>query len=194
MLPATSARAAHPIDLVVGVLLLAWWLIAPAFFDDGWTIARQSAFATAGNFSNYYESFGVGLPLGYWLEWLQQWITRSTDALVVMRLPTLFCLAAIWLTCRWTFAQIYGSFRSWTSAVPWALAIAFAGLAMAWGMSLRQEPAVALLTIGVFACCVRFAQTQSSSALARERSSASTRAYRSSHRDRRCRAAHRYRS
>jgi arabinosyltransferase B len=147
-------------------VLLLWWLIAPAFFDDGWTIARQSAFATTGTFSNYYESFGVGLPLGFWLEWLQQWVTQSSDALVLMRVPTLFCLAAIWIVCRWSFSQIHGPFRRWAAPAPWALAAAFAAVAMAWGMSLRQEPAVALLATGVVACAIRFVQTRSTAAIA----------------------------
>src|SRR2546421_802983 len=50
----TVARAAEPAwrrflpDGVVGVLLLGWWVIGPAFFDDGWVVARQSNYARTG--------------------------------------------------------------------------------------------------------------------------------------------------
>ena len=35
-------------DAFVGFALLSWWILAPVFFDDGWTIARQRAFETTG--------------------------------------------------------------------------------------------------------------------------------------------------
>lgn len=161
-----AISAAGPVDASVGILLLGWWLIAPAFFDDGWTIARQTAFITAGGFSNYYESFGTSLPLGYWLEWVQHWLTQSTEALLVLRVPALLCLAATWVVCRWILAQLLGSSRSGRSVALWALGASFAAMVMAWGMTLRQEPTVALLVAGVMACCVRFLQSRGAAPLA----------------------------
>jgi hypothetical protein len=161
---ARSVAAAHPIDAAIAVLLLGWWIGAPAFFDDGWTIARQTAFRTTGGFSNYYESFGANLPLGYWLEWSQHWLTQTTNALVILRIPALVCLAATWVLCRWILAQLTS--RSPGPMALCALAVGFAAMAMAWGMTLRQEPAVALLVAGVMACCVRFLKRQTAGPLA----------------------------
>jgi hypothetical protein len=158
------AASAHPVDAAIGLLLLGWWIGAPAFFDDGWTIARHAAFRTTGGFSNYYESFGANLPLGYWLEWSQHWLTGATDALIVLRIPALLCLAATWVLCRWILSQLTS--RASSPVALCALAVGFAAMVMAWGMTLRQEPAVAVLVAGVMACSVRFLKNQTPAPLA----------------------------
>jgi hypothetical protein len=66
-------------DAVVLGALVCWWVLAPAHWDDGWVAARQSNFASAGGLSNYYDSLGSNLPNGYWLEWLQHWLTQSSN-------------------------------------------------------------------------------------------------------------------
>lgn len=160
-----AIEALHPVDGLVALALVTWWIVGPTFYDDGWTIARQTAFESAGGFSQYYESFGVNLPIGFWLEWTQQWLTRSTDAMVVLRLPALLCLLATWLLCRWTFAQARCGIGA-SAAGMYALGVTFVSMAMAWGMTLRQEPAVALLTAGTLACFMKFIETRSTTPLA----------------------------
>ena len=148
----TGARAA---DVGVALVLIAWWIISPASYDDGWTIARQTTFASAGGFSQYFEAFGVNLPLGYWLEWAQHWLTERTNALVFLRVPALICLGVTWVVCRWILVQLVDQRRVGRSVALWGLAVSFAAMAMAWGMTFRQEPTVALLVAGVLACCIR---------------------------------------
>jgi arabinosyltransferase B len=153
----------HPADAVVAVSLVAWWIVAPVFFDDGWVTARQRAFASSGGFSEYYAAFAGNQPLGYWLEWLQHWLSEATAALLVLRVPALLCLAAIWVLCRWITARAApGS----GPAVVWALACTFLVAAFSWGMTLRPEPVVALLVAGVLACTVRFRERESAAPLA----------------------------
>src|SRR5262249_18400752 len=67
------------VDGVVGLVLLGWWILGPAYFDDGWIVAGQKNFAHAGYFSSYYDSFGVGLSLQYWLEWLEHWLFDASS-------------------------------------------------------------------------------------------------------------------
>jgi hypothetical protein len=161
----TVMSHARAVDAVVGLVLLGWWVISPAFWDDGWTIARQSAFVTSGGFSNYYDSFGASLPLGYWLEWAQHWLTQSTSTLIILRVPAVLCLAATWVLCRWILARLVSAGRE-SSVVLWTLAASFAVAAMAWGMTLRQEPVVAVLVTGVMACTIRFLERKTVAPLA----------------------------
>jgi hypothetical protein len=151
-------------DLAVTLLLLVWWVVGPGFFDDGWVAARQQNFSASGGFSAYYTSFGVNLPLDYWLEWLEHWLAASSSALLVLRLPALLCLVATWILCRWILVRVAP--RAATGAVRWALACAFAVAALAWGMTFRPEPVLALLVIAVFVCTLGFVERQGVASLA----------------------------
>src|SRR5262249_26362643 len=142
------------VDGGVGLVLLGWWILGPAYFDDGWIVAGQQNFAHAGYFSSYYDSFGVGLSLQYWLEWLEHWLFDASSSLLILRLPALVCLVVIWVLCRWIFGR--AAREGARSAALWALATMFIVGAFAWGMTLRPEPVVALLVGGVLACTVRF--------------------------------------
>jgi hypothetical protein len=161
-----AARAnAHPADAVVGLVLLGWWVIAPAFYDDGWTIAIVRNLPFSGDFSTYYDPLGANLPLGYWLKWLQHWIGDASSNLLVLRLLPLACLAATWVLCRSILARAATSLGA-SSVALWALAAAFLVGGLAWGLTLRPEPEVALLVTAVLACTSRFLERQTASALA----------------------------
>jgi lysylphosphatidylglycerol synthetase-like protein (DUF2156 family) len=161
-----AAGGARAVDAVVGAALIAWWVLSPAFYDDGWVIARQRGFATSRGFSAYYDGTGTNLPNGYWLDWLQHWITQSFDALLVLRVPTLVCLAVLWLLCRWTLAHIVSDPRESRGLPVWALAGGFLAGTGAWGMTLRPEPMTALLATTVLACAVQFRATRTATPLA----------------------------
>jgi hypothetical protein len=161
-----AVSGARAVDLVVGAALLLWWVVSPAYYDDGWVVARQEMFSPSGGFSNYYDSFGSNLPLGYWLEWLQHWVTEATHALLYLRIPALLCLAGIWVLCRWMLGRMLASSVGETPVARWALASAFVAGAFAWGVTLRPEPAVALLVTGVLACTILFLERESVGALA----------------------------
>jgi arabinosyltransferase A len=158
-----GARAA---DATVAVVLAGWWVLAPANYDDGWTIARQHAFTTSGGFSNYYDSLGANLPLGYWLEWTQHWLTQSSDSLLVLRVPALLCLAATWVLCRWILARVLTPTDGADRLLVWSLATTFLVGAMAWGMTLRLEPQVTVLVTAVVACTVYFVERNSNASIA----------------------------
>ncbi len=151
------------VDVVVLLLLLVWWVIGPAYFDDGWIMAGEHNFLATGNFSAYYDSFGVASSLQYWLLWVQHWLFAASSSLLVLRVPSLLCLALTWLVCRWVLAQTPAG-RS--RAAVWALASMFAVGGLAWGMTIRPEPEVALLVAGVLACTVRFAERGTAAPLA----------------------------
>ena len=150
-------RLARPrvVDGVVVALLLVWWVIGPAYFDDGWIMAGERNFLETGNFSAYYDSFGVSSSVQYWLLWLQHFFFDASSSLLVLRIPALVCLIATWFLCRWILDRTAAS-RS--AVAVWSLAAMFCVGAFAWGMTLRPEPEVALLVLGVGACVVAFLQ------------------------------------
>jgi len=164
---ARKARAqVRAADAVVAAVLLGWWVIAPVSYDDGWVAARTSNYSASGGFSAFYNALGANQPLGYWLEWAQHWLTEATSALLVLRIPALLCLAATWVLCRWILTRMLASAGGDDRVALWALASAFAVGALAWGMTLRPEPFVALLVASVVACTVRFLEREAVAPLA----------------------------
>jgi len=139
---------------VLGVLLV-WWVVAPTLFDDGWIWVELRAFDDIGTLDFYYDVWGVGLPLGYWVEWLRHWAIASTSDLVFMRVPALLALFAAWLLCRWCLYRVVPAPVSWS--VRWTLAGAFLVGATAWGMTLRLEPFVSVLVLASLAAMISFA-------------------------------------
>ena len=153
-----AIRAIRWVDGAVGVSLVAWWVLSPVFYDDGWTIARQRGFASSRGFSTYYNGVGTNLPNDYWLDWLQHWITQSFDPFLILRIPPLLCLAAIWALCRWTLNRVVPSGTNTRGLPEWVLALTFLTAAMAWGMTLRPEPIIAVLVTGTLVCAVWFSR------------------------------------
>src|SRR5439155_1372110 len=47
----TALANARPVDAFVAVILLGWWVIGPAFFDDGWVMSGEKNFIDSGQFS-----------------------------------------------------------------------------------------------------------------------------------------------
>jgi hypothetical protein len=139
--------------LVVGVLLL-WWIVAPPFSDDGWLWVEHRTFQDLGTISFYFDNWGLASPLGYWVEWLRHWALGSTQDLIWLRLPTLLVLLASWPLCRWCARRVAPGEP--TRLVRWSLAGVFLLGATAWGMSLRLEPVVSLLTLCGLASVLSF--------------------------------------
>ena len=154
----------HPADGVVAIVLLCWWVLSPIFWDDGWVIVRERMFSASGGFSAYYNSFGANLPNDYWLEWLQHWLAESS--LLVLRIPSLLCLAAVWVLCRWILTRVLASSRAKSGVAVWALASTFLVGALAWGMTLRPEPITALIVTSIMACTVLFLERRTAAPLA----------------------------
>jgi Mycobacterial cell wall arabinan synthesis protein len=153
------ASCAGPVDAVVAILLGGWWLIGPSYFDDGWRMASQTNFPAFHQFSSYYSSFGVGASLD-WLQWTEHVLFQGSRALLVVRLPALLCLAATWVLCRWILSRVVPSSAGGSRLGVWTLASGFAVGALAWGMTFRPEPVVALLVTGVLACTILFVERE----------------------------------
>ncbi|MGH3133504.1 MAG: arabinosyltransferase domain-containing protein [Gaiellaceae bacterium] len=150
-----SARSADRSDAVVVLFLVLWLVLSPANVDDGYVWVRQRTFADIGTFTNYFDSYGASLPLYYWLEWLQHWVTSRTDDIAFQRLPTLVALLGSWVVARWCCRQTVA--QSESSIVRWTLAAVFVLSAAAWNMTLRPEPFVSLLVGICLACAIAFA-------------------------------------
>jgi arabinosyltransferase C len=153
------AGQARTADLVVAATLLAWWVLAPVMWDDGWIVARSRTHAESGGFANYYDALGTNLPIDFWVEWLQSRVTAATSSVLLWRLPALVALGALWVTCRWILRLLLQ--RPARRAELLAMTAAFLGSAIAWGMTVRPEPFIALLVGGVLACAVAFRRSPS---------------------------------
>jgi arabinosyltransferase C len=131
-------------DAIVTVALLGWWILAPTPYDDGWVKVRQDVHAYLGEFSNYYETFGISLPLGYWLEWLERLAVSNADALAIGRIPALLALFACWALARAATRICLGHTAEGRTARAVLTTVSVLS-AVAWGMTLRPEPFVAAL-------------------------------------------------
>lgn len=139
--------------VVVGVLVL-WWIVAPPFSDDGWLWVEHRTFQDLGTISFYFDNWGLASPLGYWVEWLRHWALGSTQDLIWLRLPTLLVLLVSWPLCKWCARRVVPGEP--TRLGRWSLAGVFLLGATAWGMSLRLEPVVSLLTLCGLAAVLSF--------------------------------------
>jgi hypothetical protein len=148
-------------DVVAAAVTAVWWILAPLQDDDGWVRARQTNSLVSGGFSNYYEHWGADLPLATGYEWLQHFVMTGTDSLGLHRLPSVAFVLATWFIARWCLVELIGRRPSRADVVWWVAAAAFAVAATAFGMTLRPEPAIALLVVAILACCVRYLQSPS---------------------------------
>ncbi|MGH3109591.1 MAG: arabinosyltransferase domain-containing protein [Gaiellaceae bacterium] len=158
-------RQARAADAAIAAVLAVWWLIAPTFWDDGWVSARVRNHPFSGGFSVYYNAFAGNLPLGYWTEWVQLSVAVNSPTLLAQRIPAVACIAAIWVLCRWILARVTASIGRELVSV-WILACSFAAITLAWTMTLRPEPKVALVVTAIFASTVHFVDRPRAGALA----------------------------
>ena len=140
---------------VIGITA-AWWLLAPLQVDDGWVRGRQVNSLVSGGFSNYYDDFGANLPLATWYEWIQHFVMTGTDSLGVHRLFSAVFVVATWFVARYCLVELTRRRPSLSDTTWWLSAAVFGVGATAFGMTLRGEPAIALLVVAVLACCIRY--------------------------------------
>lgn len=145
---------------VLGVIGV-WWLLSPLFYDDGWVRARETNALSSGGFSSYYEHWGTNLPLATWLEWLQQLVVAHTTSLAAHRAPAALALIATWVLCRACLTRLLQRLPTLNDVAWWSATSAFCLGVVAFGMTLRPEPVVALLTVGVLAAALRYATAPS---------------------------------
>jgi Mycobacterial cell wall arabinan synthesis protein len=155
-----AASAAGLPDAIVGVTLVAWLFLSPAYLDDGWVIARELMFESSRGFSNYYSNIGANLPLNYWHEWLEHWLVQATTSLPVLRIQALLCLAVAWICVRWVLARVLDSSVGTSPVALWSAAFVFLAGALSWDMTMRPEPLSAVLVMGIAVCAVLFLERE----------------------------------
>ena len=147
-------RSHRRLDATVLGALAAWWLLGPWFFDDGWLMATVRARDGSGSFSNYFDTLGAQMPLGFAFHAVL-WPFAAFDApFLVWRLVPLVASASTWLLVRRIFV------RATRGPVPLAglgaLAAGHLLFSFAWLMTLRPEPIVALLSAAVCAWVLQY--------------------------------------
>ena len=134
----------RPADGVVVLVTLAWLFIGPAFYDDGWIVARHGSFEDVGRFTDYYSAAGAGVPFGYWNDWLGHWWTTAVSAPIALRIMPFVLIIGGWFACRAALAAL-APISSRRALVIGTLSGAYLVGATSWLMTLRPEPMVALL-------------------------------------------------
>lgn len=146
------------VDLGVVAFLLGWVVLSPAFFDDGWVASQIENYSALGAFSAYYEIQAAELPFGYWYVFTQWLTVGAFEQLVFQRLLVLVILVALWGIIRSIISRV--SFGSDRTGLALAGILYLVGV-VAWGMTLRPEPVIALLSVAVLALMMRFQSNRS---------------------------------
>src|SRR5262249_42412344 len=154
--------------LVAGGVLAAvggWWIVGPAFIDDGWARVRQQNYAVSGSFIEYFAGWGGILPGEYWLDWLEHFLVRSTGSVPLLRLIPLLAGIAGWVVCRRALARATGA-RLPRHVALWTMGFVYLVAFCAWGMTLRPEPVVAVFAVGSLLGVLHFLERPSVGPLA----------------------------
>ena len=145
--------------LFVYLTIAAWWLVGPAHFDDGWMTTLLENYQPDGDFGTYFENFNDGQPflfLHLTLLRLLSWV--STD-LIWLRVGSVIAALVAWHLSRSTVDRVVRrSGREPSTAVHLVLAGAFVLGWIAWNMTLRGEPLIALFSALSLWAAVRFAE------------------------------------
>lgn len=156
-LPATPPRSRN-VDIGVIVTLLAWWLVGPVGFDDGWVMATVNNFPADGIFGVYYDIYNAALPFGYAHDTLIRAFATISPALLWLRIPALIAAVVTWFLTRSTVdlgARVLGlvpPVRIYTASV-------FLLSWTSWNNSVRPEPFIAMLVAVTLWAAVCFQAT-----------------------------------
>lgn len=154
------ARAGWPavvVDAVVVGILLLWLFIAPYGDDDGYYAAMARNAEAEGFVGNYYQLFNQAFTPFTWFYRVLGWWMELGDSPVVLRVPALVVGLATWLLLRRFVAQPGAlpppvAERRWAPvAVVVLLAAAFLAWWLPYGMGVRPEAVVGLLTLATLA-------------------------------------------
>ncbi len=155
-----AAARARVVDAVVVGFTLVWWLAGPSFYDDGWLMATVRARADHGWSSNYFDTFGAQMPLGFGHHVLLWPFAALGAPFLWWRLVPVLATLATWWLVRRLHARIEGARADLV-----ALAAAHLVFVCAWTMTLRPEPVVALLSAIVLTAAVQHRETGRATAL-----------------------------
>ena len=155
--------APHGVDAAVAGSLFVWWIAGPLYYDDGWLMATVYARRYSGVSSNYFDTYGASLPLGFLQHVLLLPFANANAPLLAWRaLPLVTCLIT-WLLLRCALARICDEPPPLIGLV--ALAGAYLTFAFAWLLTLRPEPTVAMLSAAGLLGALIYRDTRSRAAL-----------------------------
>lgn len=142
-------------DVLVVVVVAVWAVLGPALFDDGWFLANQRAFAESGTITDIYWATSSNYPLGYWYQWIWHFWTDQFIAPIYIRFAATGIVVLLWSVVRVSLGLVNPSEEGATWRITTA-AIVFVVGSMAWLMTLRPEPLIALLATATLASCLVF--------------------------------------
>jgi arabinosyltransferase A len=146
--------------LLVGATLVAWWLVGPVQFDDGWVLGTVTNFAADGVFTSFYGTFNSPLPLGYLHDLLLNGLSTVSSSLLWLRVPSLMAGGLAWVFVRSAFAAIPSpTIQPSRWGHPGAAAM-FLLSWTSWNGTLRPEPLVALMVALSMWASLRFTQSR----------------------------------
>ena len=150
----------HPVDAIVGGLLVLAGVLVPAGFDDGWVLSTVRARETLGHFSNFFTGAGAVQPQGAWWNTLQATYSNSlfTDPAVLLRIPEILCCVVAWILIRRLVTKTRGETDTLSL---WAGAVTFTTGAIALMSGIRPEAVVSLLLVSLVVFLVAFHETHS---------------------------------
>jgi len=142
-------------DALVVVVVAVWAVLGPPLFDDGWFLANQRAFTESGTITDIYWATSSNYPLGYWYQWIWHFWTDQFNAPIYFRFVTAGMVIALWSVVRVSLRLVNGPKEHATWSTTMSAAV-FAVGSMAWLMTLRPEPLIALLATATLASCLVF--------------------------------------
>ncbi len=147
--PVTAAPARlrlHVADAVLVVVSAMWVLLAPTNFDDSWYMQMARGANASGSVGNAIYMFNVTEnPFVASQYVLQLWGSLGGWGLAWMRLVPLAYGLLTWLLLRLLLVAGFGR-ELGTSRATWALLVAYLLWWLPYGMTLRPEPLIVLLT------------------------------------------------
>lgn len=140
-------------DVVVVVVLLAWWLIGAMTADDGYFLTMSRLREEIGYVSDFYRWFAAPVaPMGWFVDVYSLWVQVST-ATPWVRLPALIMGVVSWLLISRVLLVRLGQRVRRSSAAGWAAAAVFLAAWLPYNNGLRPEPVVVLFAL-LALCCV----------------------------------------
>lgn len=156
----------RPVDGVVTVMLLGWWLIGAVTVDDGYISGIVRSTGSNGFVGNVYRWLNAPEAPFSWFDELYHLWSLVSPSTLWMRLPSTLLGLLCWaLLARLVLPRLgrlgAGDDPAATRrAAPWLLAVAFATWWVPLNLGLRPEPWVAVGTLAVFLAIERAIATR----------------------------------
>ena len=144
------------IHALVLLALVAGMMVFPSYWDDGYVLDRISQSLSTGVFTNPYGQEDIWLPLGLWLERLMALQVFLGASFEQMRLLFAFLLWGAWLALSGFLSRLNYISHPLERLITAATFVAFS---LAFLVTIRAEPIVAVLAALFFIGFVGFVHT-----------------------------------